>query len=166
MFHQTAARRNAMTQSLPTSSRSVVNVEDVDLVETWYDDDPDVRVSFGSVFDATSGAAATSVLFLEVPEGHRTPWHTHSAEEIVLVLEGTAEAGIGDERVRLGARDIALVPAHVPHGLDNVGDGPLRFVGFFASAGMVHVFDRALQPFGEHFLATPPAELLPVPARA
>ncbi len=120
---------------------------------------------FGSAFDASSGAAASSVFYLEVPVGHRTPWHTHSAEEIVFVLEGMAEAGIGEQRVRLNSSDIALIPAHVPHGLDNVGDEPLRFLGFFASAGMVHVFDQVLQPFGDHVLVTPPAERFPVPAR-
>jgi quercetin dioxygenase-like cupin family protein len=153
--------------TLPTAlpTKLATSVEDVELLEAWYDDDADVRVRFGSAFDASTGAAASSVFYFEIPVGHRAPWHTHSAEEIVFVLEGTAEAGIGEQRLRLEASGIALIPAHVPHGLDNVGAEPLRFLGFFASAGMVNVCDRALQPFGDHVLVTPPAEQLPVPAR-
>jgi quercetin dioxygenase-like cupin family protein len=138
-------------------------VDAIEMVDTWYEDDPGVRVRFGPAFDAATGASASSTMLLEVPTGHRTPWHTHSAEEVVYVLEGTAEAGIGERRVRLEAGGLALIPSGEPHGLENVGEGPLRFLGFFASAAMVHVFDAPLQPFGTQFFATPNPEQLPVP---
>jgi quercetin dioxygenase-like cupin family protein len=139
-------------------------IDELELVEGWYDDDPSTRVRFGSAFDASTGAAASSTFYLEVPAGHRTPWHTHSAEEVVYVVKGQAQAGIADERVDLSAGDVALIPAHVPHGLENTGDEPLGFIAFFAAAAMVHVFDQTLQPFGGVFV-TPPPELLPIPNR-
>lgn len=144
--------------------RLTAHVDGVETVEGWYDDDPSVRVRFGPAFDAATGAAASSTFLLEVPPGHRTPWHTHSAEEVVYVLEGMAEAGIGARRVRIEAGGLALIPSGEPHGLENVGEGPLRFLGFFASAAMVHVFDAPLQPFGTQFLTTPIPDQLPVPA--
>jgi quercetin dioxygenase-like cupin family protein len=149
------------TKTMPLKA----SIDELELVESWYDDDPTMRVGFGAAFDAATGAAASTTLYLEVPAGHRTPWHTHSAEEVVFVVKGRAEAGIGEERVRLAAGDLALIPAHVPHGLENIGDEPLGFVGFFTAAAMVHVFDQPLQPFGTTAFVTPQPDLLPVPAR-
>jgi quercetin dioxygenase-like cupin family protein len=147
-----------------TTSPLKASIDELELVEGWYDDDPATRVRFGSAFDGSTGAAASSTFYLEVPPGHRTPWHTHSAEEVVFIVKGRAEAGIGEERVALDAGDVALIPAHVPHGLENVGEEPMGFVGFFAAAAMVHVFDRPLEPFGSIFV-TPPPDKLPVPVR-
>lgn len=70
-----------------------------------------VRVRFGAAFDAATGAAASSTLYLEVPGRHRTPWHTHSAEEVVYVIEGIAEAGIGQRKLRVEAGGLVLIPS-------------------------------------------------------
>jgi quercetin dioxygenase-like cupin family protein len=149
--------------SAATSSRVKTSIGKLELVESWYEADPSVRVRFGPAFDASSGAASSSTLYLEVPVGHHTPWHTHSAEEVVFIVTGRAEAGVGEERVELVAGDVALIPAHVPHALENVSDETLGFIGFFAAAAMVHVFDQPLQPFGTTALVTPPLEQLRVP---
>ena len=154
-----------MAASTATATQKTA-IGELELVECWYDDDPTTRVRFGAALDAASGASACSTFLLEVPAAHRTPWHTHSAEEVVFVLEGDAEAGIGDERLALGPGDLALIPPHVPHGLENVGEEPLRFLGFFASAAMVHVFDQPMQPFGTPVLVTPPPDQLPIPVRS
>jgi hypothetical protein len=58
------------------------------------------------------------------------------------MLDGEAEATAGDQRMRLAAGGIALVPATVPHGLPNVGQGTLRIVGFFSSAAVISHFDH------------------------
>jgi mannose-6-phosphate isomerase-like protein (cupin superfamily) len=47
----------------------------------------------------------------------------------VLVLDGEDEVTAGDERMRLAAGGIALVPATVPHDLPDAGQGTLRIVG-------------------------------------
>jgi hypothetical protein len=52
-----------------------------------------------------------------------------SAEEVVLILDDEAEVTAGDDRMRLGARGIALVPATVPHDLRNAGECTLRVWG-------------------------------------
>jgi quercetin dioxygenase-like cupin family protein len=145
--------------------RLAARLDEIETVEGWYEDDPSVRVRFGAAFDAATGASSSSTLYLEVPAGHRTPWHTHSAEEVVYVLEGTAEAGIGSRTLRVEAGGLVLIPSGEPHGLENVGEAPLRFLAFFSSAAMVHVFDGSLQPFGTPFLPTPNPEQLPVPVR-
>jgi quercetin dioxygenase-like cupin family protein len=145
--------------------RLEARLEDIETLESWYEVDPSVRVRFGIAFDAGTGAAASSTLCFEVPVGHRTPWHTHSAEEVVYVIDGTAEAGIGERKLRVEAGGLVLIPSGEPHGLENVGEEPLRFLGFFSSAAMVHVCDAPLQPFATPFITTPNPEQLPVPAR-
>jgi mannose-6-phosphate isomerase-like protein (cupin superfamily) len=42
-------------------------------------------------------------------------------EEVVLMFDGEAEVTAGDERMRLAAGGIALVPATVPHDLRDAG---------------------------------------------
>lgn len=141
-------------------------LDEIESVEGWYEDDPSIQVCFGAVFDAATGAAASSTYYLEVPPGHRTPWHTHSAEEILYVIEGTAEATVGNRTLSVEPGRLMLIPSGEPHGLENVGEGPLRFLAFFSSAAMVQVFDAPMQPMGTEFLTTPDAEELPVAARA
>jgi quercetin dioxygenase-like cupin family protein len=81
--------------------------------------------------------------------------HTDSAEEVVLVVEGTADVVVGGERGRLEAGDMALVPALVPHDVSCAGDEPVRVVGWFASATVVSVFEEPFAPTGKRVLGTP-----------
>jgi oxalate decarboxylase/phosphoglucose isomerase-like protein (cupin superfamily) len=69
------------------------------------------------------------------------------------MLDGEAEATASDQRMRLAAGGIALVPATVPHGLPNVGQGTLRIVGFFSSAAVISHFAHTLAPFGRPGIA-------------
>ena len=137
-------------------------VDELELVEAWYDDDPTVRVRFGLGLDASAGAGSSSLVYLEVSPGHRTPWHTHSAEELVYVIEGRAEARVDDERIQLEAGGMALVPPNAPHGVWNVGDGTLRFLAFFAAAAMIHTFDQPLMPLASRVFVTPNPDEFPV----
>ncbi|MFZ5472258.1 MAG: cupin domain-containing protein [Myxococcota bacterium] len=43
------------------------------------------------------------------------------SDEVLLVLEGEVEAEIGNERARLGAGAVVLVPAGTPHRFINTG---------------------------------------------
>jgi quercetin dioxygenase-like cupin family protein len=155
-----------MTALASEHVRLEARLEEIELVEGWYEEDASVRVRFGAAFDAASGAASSSTLYLEVPPRHRTPWHTHSAEEVVYVLEGTAEAEVGPRKLRVDAGGLVLIPSGEPHGLENVGEGPLRFLAFFSSAAMVHVFDAPLEPFGTRLFTTPNPEQMPMPVRS
>lgn len=154
-----------MTTATEDRLRLAARLDEIETVESWCDEDPDMRVRFGAAFDAATRAAASTTLYLEVPEGHRSPWHTHTAEEVVYIIEGSARVGIGERTLPAEAGDVALIPSGEPHGLENVGEGPLRFLAFFASAAMTHVFAERLQPFDTRVFVTPLPEQLPVPAR-
>ena len=77
-----------------------------------------------------------------------SPVHTDSEEEVLYVVAGEAEARVGDERCRLSAGDLAVVPAMVPHGVVNVGDETVKVVGFFPGSEITSTFDELIQPMG------------------
>ena len=59
---------------------------------------------------------------VEFDPGYLAPTHTHFGEEVIYVLEGTLEYGIGDQPpVTVKAGDVLFVPAGVPHWARNVG---------------------------------------------
>jgi quercetin dioxygenase-like cupin family protein len=120
------------------------NVNELNLSEAGSQSDPGVgcRVAF-PVYAAT-GSASSGVVVFEVAPGARLGRHTDSAEEVILVLAGEAEAEVDGELGRLGPGGLALVPAMLPHDIRNVGSETLRVVGFFSGSAVVH---RFFEPF-------------------
>lgn len=131
-------------------------IDGLELMEVWYEDDPTMRIRVNFPFFLGTGTKSTAVVYFEIEPGHRLGTHTDSAEEILLVLEGEAEVSLEDDRGRLSAGEMALVPAMEPHSLRNAGDETLRVVGFFSSNVVVSTFDRPMMPFGERVVGTPP----------
>lgn len=131
-------------------------IGELELMEVWYEDDPTMRVRVNFPFFVGNGTMSTAVVYFELEPGHRLGTHTDSAEEILLILEGTAEVSLGDEQGRLSAGEMALVPAMVPHGLRNVGDDTVQVVGFFSSNVVVSTFDQPMMPFNQRVVGTPP----------
>lgn len=131
-------------------------IDQLELLEAWYENDPTMRVKANFPFYVGNGTKNTAVVYFELEPGHRLGTHTDSAEEILLILEGTAEVSLGDEQGRVLAGEIALVPAMVPHGLRNVSDETVRVVGFFSSNVVVSTFDQPVMPFNQRVIGTPP----------
>jgi quercetin dioxygenase-like cupin family protein len=129
-----------------------VQLGDAELTDYWCDDDPTLRGRLGLPMHTGNGAASTAVIYFEHEPGQHHGRHTDSAEEVVLVLDGEAEVEAVNERMRLQAGAVALVPATVPHDVRNVGETRLRVVGFFSSAAVVSHFDETLAPFGRSTL--------------
>jgi quercetin dioxygenase-like cupin family protein len=119
-----------------------IDLNSVELVEHF----EGLRAAFPLTSAQGTGAAAT--VWMELAPGGALPEHTDSAEEVLFVVDGEVEASIGDEREVLSSREVAVVPALVPHGLRNVSDRPARVFGFFASATNVAVFTGAHGPDG------------------
>ena len=131
-------------------------IEELELLEVWYENDPQMRLKVNFPFFLGTGTKSTAVVYFEIEPGHRLGTHTDSAEEILLCLEGTAEVSVEDEQGRLSAGEMAVVPAMVPHGLRNVGEETVRVVGFFSSNVVVSTFDQPMMPFNQRVLGTPP----------
>ena len=107
---------------------------------------PGLRVSFP--FHSATGTASSATVLFELDPGAELPVHTDSAEELLIVVQGTAEARVGDEEGRLGQHDVALVPPMAPHGLRNTGDDVLRVFGTFSSSTVVSTFERPFETGG------------------
>lgn len=61
---------------------------------------------------------------VEFDPGYVAPRHTHPGEEIIYVLEGTLEYGIGDQPpVTVKPGDVLFVPAGTVHWARNLGAG-------------------------------------------
>jgi quercetin dioxygenase-like cupin family protein len=56
------------------------------------------------------------------------PPHQHAGEEIIYLIEGTAEALVGDRWQRLEAPTAMFCPEHVMHGMRNSGTAPMKYV--------------------------------------
>jgi quercetin dioxygenase-like cupin family protein len=123
---------------------------DADLTEIWLNSDPGhkrLRVTFP--INKWAGARDTAVVYFEVQPGDRLATHTDSAEEVLYIVAGEAIAEVGEERGHVRAGDLAVIPAMVPHGLVNIGDEPVKVVGFFCAAEIVSTFAEPVQPIGE-----------------
>ena len=97
------------------------SVDGTDLTDRWAKDDaPGGRIDF-------------PVATARLRPGDRLGRHTHDAEEVLIVVAGTAEAEVGEHRRRLRAGSMILIPEQVPHDVRNVGSGSLSVLGAFSS---------------------------------
>jgi quercetin dioxygenase-like cupin family protein len=118
------------------------DLDDFELAPTG----PGLRVSFP--LHSATGSASTATVLFELDPGAELPVHTDSAEELLVIVQGTAEARIGDEVGRIAEHEVALVPPMAPHGLRNIGDDVLRVFGTFSSSTVVSTFERPFEPDG------------------
>jgi len=95
--------------------------------EAWYEHDPAMWITVNFPYYAGTGNQDSAVVYFVIEPGHYPGTHTDSAEEILLLLSGTVEAHLGDEVGQLSAGQTALIPAMVPHGVQQPrgGDGAL-----------------------------------------
>lgn len=125
-----------------------IQTNELDLLEGRGRTDKTQRGRFDFPLHVGMGAAASAVVYFEVAPGEHCGRHTHSAEEIAYIVEGTAELEVGDERERGEGGALALIPTMVPHDVHNVGNTTVKVVGFFAAAGVITKFEDAFEPFG------------------
>ena len=116
-------------------------------------------------FSSATGMAASAAVYIVLEPGGVLPEHTDSAEEWLLVLEGSVEASVGDDTVTLTEGQLAFVPALAPHGAVNTSDRTARVLGFFASSTNIAHFTEPLGPGGPQVLVVGafPGIALPVP---
>src|SRR3954452_3283906 len=116
-------------------------VPDPDLKwETWR---PGVETLM--LVSALTGATQLCLFEQAVAPGAGAPTHTHEVEEVLSVLEGEAEAWLGESRHPMAAGQSLIVPPGVAHGFRNTGGGVLRFRALLASP----VFEARFQGVAE-----------------
>jgi quercetin dioxygenase-like cupin family protein len=71
------------------------------------------------------------------PQGGQVPWHNQDQEEVYIVLEGTGEMCLGEERRIVTAGQAVYIPPGVFHQITNLTDTPLRMLYCYGPAGEV-----------------------------
>ena len=69
-----------------------------------------------------------------IPRG-RAPFHTHTYEEVIYVIEGAGVVHIGAGDFPIKAGSSVYLPPLLPHCLENTGNDPIRLLGVFCPAG-------------------------------
>jgi quercetin dioxygenase-like cupin family protein len=134
------------------------NIHELDLVEGWASNDDTVHARFSAPITAASGSASTSIIYFEIEPGKRLSPHSHTAEEVLLILEGKAEAIAGETVIPLDAGGMTVIPTSVVHNVANVGSDKLRAIGFFPSAATVNYYDHVIMPWNTRVLVFPPPD--------
>ena len=82
----------------------------------------------GSLVDDTIGATHTDVGTCRLAQGGELPYHLHSHEEVVYVLEGHPVVEFNARRYRLGEGDYVFFPVGMAHRISNPGPGEARWM--------------------------------------
>jgi mannose-6-phosphate isomerase-like protein (cupin superfamily) len=79
------------------------------------------------------------------PDGGQVPWHNQDQEEIYLILEGSGEMCLGDERMNVERGQAVYIPPRVFHQLTNTGSTPMRMIYCYGPAGDVAHWRQELE---------------------
>ena len=150
----TLRERGRDMNATSTSELNAPVLEELELLEWSVGDDPDTGGRFGMATSAETGADSMTIV-LEVDPGKHIPLHTHSAEETVIVLNGSAIATAGEAQGPVSVGSVIVVPAFAKHGFENTGTETLRLLGFFPAGAVVNWFDGKVAPFGVEALTLP-----------
>lgn len=136
-----------------------LQTQDLELTHFRSDEDETRRIDADWPIHRDKGATGTAVVYFELAPGKHLGSHRDSAEEVLVVLEGEVEAVVGEERRRVQAGGLALVPSMVPHDVICVGEEPAKVAGFFPSNTVVSVFERGFAPDDTRVVGTPMPEI-------
>jgi mannose-6-phosphate isomerase-like protein (cupin superfamily) len=89
---------------------------------------------FRVLFAPGQGCAAATQFVGEIPPG-RAPFHSHTYDEVVLILAGEGILHVGDEDRPLAPGSCLHLAPGTPHCLENTGQATLRVLGVFHPGG-------------------------------
>jgi mannose-6-phosphate isomerase-like protein (cupin superfamily) len=74
-------------------------------------------------------AERSQIVVMTIPPGGEIGEEVHEGiDQLLLFVEGEADAIVGDERRRVGPDELVLVPGGTRHNFVNIGAFPLRLV--------------------------------------
>jgi len=73
-------------------------------------------------------SAALAVSWVEVEPGECQEPHRHPEQQIYVVIAGRERMRVHHETTELGRGGLAYVPPNAVHGIQNLGEEPLRYV--------------------------------------
>lgn len=123
------------------------DLNNLDLNEFIARDNPGQRCKATFPMFAAHGTKDSATVYFEIDSGEELGMHTDSAEELLLIIEGSIEAIVGDEKGEASEGTLLLVPKMAPHNFRNIGDGKAKVLGFFGGANnIVATFENTWLP--------------------
>lgn len=89
------------------------------------------KVREGVLRSVVSGAKVMMVMN-EIQPGTGPNPHSHSHEQMLYIIKGRAEVGVGDQKWIFGPGDVMVIPPDVPHVLKVLGDEPVLNLDVFS----------------------------------
>jgi mannose-6-phosphate isomerase-like protein (cupin superfamily) len=88
-----------------------------------------VESAHGALFAGHDHGASVSVSLLSLAPGEGQSVHSHAIAEVLVVVRGKPTVFLGEHQARmLAEREVARVPAHAPHRIENHGAAPAECV--------------------------------------
>jgi mannose-6-phosphate isomerase-like protein (cupin superfamily) len=85
--------------------------------------------------DEVGNSRELSLARMMLPPANATDTHIHAnCEESIYVVRGEVECRIGEQRVRMTAGGLSVVPKGAVHGIRNVGEAPAEIILSYSSA--------------------------------
>ena len=130
------------------------NLNTMELFENQGKDTPAQHCRSNFPLLGAMGTENSCAVYFELDPGNHLGQHTDSAEEVLLILAGTVEVSVGEEKGQLSQGELAVVPTMVPHNLRNVGQETAKVLGFFGSPNIVATFDEVWLPSNSRIVDT------------
>jgi quercetin dioxygenase-like cupin family protein len=132
-----------------------INLNNLELNEFVAKDNPGQRCKATFPLLGAHGSKDSAAVFVQLDPNEELGRHTDSAEELLLVLEGTIEAEVGFQKSVATKGEMLLVPKMVPHNFRNIGKSEARVLGFFGGANnIVATFDHVWLPTESNIVDT------------
>jgi len=81
---------------------------------------------------------ACSVSISVIEPGAGAPLHVHpDVDEVLIVLEGTLDVQLGQDRCQVGPNHTVVIPGGVPHAFTAVGPTRARAMGFLPKLNVI-----------------------------
>jgi quercetin dioxygenase-like cupin family protein len=145
-----------MTASTITELAQAPLLDELERVEFSVGDDPTAKARLAMPISAATGSPNT-VVYLEVDPGKRIAPHTHTADEVFVVLQGTGIVTAGEAQLEASEGALVVAPAFARHSWVNTGSETLKLVGFLGANVLITEFDEPVSPFGAPAFVTPVA---------
>lgn len=82
------------------------------------------------------GTTSSNLFISAAAPGAGAPLHTHTTDELIVLLEGELEVRIGDEIVTVGADHTLVIPPNMAHEFTVVGHNEARMLTFLPVTNM------------------------------
>lgn len=124
-----------------------VNLNQLELNEFIGAVNPEQRCKATFPLLGNHGSKNLATVYFEIEPGNNLGKHTDSAEELLVILEGTVEASIGNKTTVASAGSLLLVPEMVTHDIKNNGTTKAKVLGVFGGANnIVATFEEQWLP--------------------